>query len=167
MARIKTNKESSVKNWEQADELIAKIGEFQRRITNIETDTNEQIDMLKKSMAAEVNSMNAEIKNMTNELDLFATLNRGDFGDQKTKRLNFGQLGWRKSGKIMTAKNAVELIKEVFGKNAKTYLIIKEKVVKEKLKSLTDQQLTKIGCKRVVKDTFFVEPETVDASDEI
>lgn len=163
MARIKINKETTIKDWNSADGVLARIGDFQRRITIIEAAANEQVDFIKADMAAEIEPLKNEIKIATEDLELFATLHGSDFGKAKSRKLNFGVIGWRQSTKITAGKRAVELIKAVFGNQAKKYLKMKETVSKDDLKALGDGDLKKIDCRRTSEEVFYVEPEVVEA----
>jgi len=167
--RIKSEKPAliPIKDWQQADELVREIADCQIAIEKMESIAKLKIDRTKKIMAEAVKGHQDIIKKYQASLEAFATAHRDDFKKQKSRKLNFGTLGWRKSTVIKTSKKTLELIKQVFTSAAlkKTYIRTKESVDKDALAKLTDEQLAVIKARRDEKDVFFVEPASQKAAD--
>ncbi|KPL21780.1 MAG: hypothetical protein AMJ75_09345 [Phycisphaerae bacterium SM1_79] len=166
--RIKSEKPAliPIRDWQQADEIIKEISDYQIAIEKIEAIAKQKIDNTKKVLAEAVKGHQDIIKKYQESLEAFATAHRNDFKSQKSRKLNFGVLGWRKSTAIKTAKNTLELIKLKLSKTCQRVCIrIKESVDKDALARLTDEQLAGIKARREEKDVFFVEPLSQKAAD--
>jgi hypothetical protein len=107
---------------------------------------------------------NEKIDLCTRSLEAFAIANKKAFGKQRSRKLQFGTIGWRKSTSTKIKKTTLQLIKDVFSAaKAKTLIIVKESVDKQALAKLSDEDLAKVDAKRHVKDLFFVEPDLTKA----
>ena len=156
-----------ISNWEQADGHIRRIGDLQLNIQNEEARAKADIDEIKAGLAVAVKPLQENIDLHIKSLEAFATNKKKEFGRARSKRLNFGVLGWRLSTSISIKKDTtLELIKKFLTPAKKKACInIKETVDKKALAKLTDGLLAKIGARRVEKDVFFVEPEFPEAVD--
>jgi phage host-nuclease inhibitor protein Gam len=136
------------------------------QIKQAEETAKDDINEIKAELAEKVKPLQEEIKLKVRSLEAFAALHKNDFGKKRSRKLNFGILGWRKSTSISIKKNTLELIKQVFT-NAKQKMCIrvKESVDKEALAKLTEEQLASVGARRKEKDVFFVEPSSQEAVD--
>lgn len=153
-----------IPNWEHADETIRRIGELMSGIAKAEDAARDKINKVKQELAARTKDMQESVDLHTQSLEMFCDSHKGDFGKGRSKKLNFGTLGWRKSKSVSVTKKTVEKIKEVFGRKAATYIHVKETPDKEALAKLTDEQLVDVGARRKVTDDFFVEPDLVEAA---
>lgn len=166
--RIKSDKPAllQVRDWAHADELVRQISDHQILIEKLEAAAKLRIDNTKSVLAKGVKGNQKAIKRYQESLEAFATTHRADFRKQKSRKLNFGSLGWRKSTAIKITKKTLELIKQVFtyGKAA-AYIRTKESVDKDALAKLTDEQLASVKARRDNKDVFFVEPDSTKAAD--
>lgn len=155
-----------VPNWEHADNFVRRIGELQQKIQAEEAKAKTKIDQAKSDLAKRVKSYQETIELYHRSLEAFATSHQGDFKKQKSRKLNFGILGWRKSTSISIKKKTLDLIKQVLSKaKAAACIRIKESVDKEALAKLTDEQLASVGAQRKRKEVFFVEPDLTEAAD--
>ncbi len=171
MAKNKRVKSDSslipIPDWGQADELVRKIGDLQLQIQSEEAKAKADIDDVKAGLAVAVMPLQENIELHIKSLEAFATNNKKQFGRARSKKLNFGVLGWRSSFSISIKKDkTLELIKKFLTPARKRACInTKETVDKKALARLTDGLLAKIGARRVDKDIFFVEPEIPEAAD--
>jgi len=168
MARVKSDKPVllPVPDWKHADEMIARIGDFQMQIIQAEHKASDDIKEVKADLAENVKDLQGKVKLYVQSLDAFCTTHQADFGKQRSRKLNFGILGWRKSTSVKTKKTTLELIKKVFSRaRAAACIRVKESVDKEVLARLTDEQLASVAARREVKDVFFVEPDKMQAVD--
>lgn len=155
-----------VPDFKHADLSIRRIGQLQGKIAQFEEDTKETINKAKKDLADKVKPLQEKITQHYESLEAFATTHRAEFKKQKSRKLNFGVLGWRKSTKIKTTKNTLGLIKEFLTKTMqKSCIRVKESVDKDALAKLTDEQLASVKARRDEKDVFFVEPASTKAAD--
>ena len=165
--RVKSSQQIiPIKDLQAADERIHMIANLQQRIARAEEEAGLNIDKIKAELAEIVLPYQKAIKVYTCSLEAFAIAHPEEFKDKRSKKLNFGVLGWRKSTSISIAKTTLGLIKKVFsGARAARFIRVKEAVDKDGLAKLTDGQLTSIKARRVEKDVFFVEPDLPEAAD--
>lgn len=168
MARFKREKSHlrRITDWQGADAFVRQIGNLQRSIEAAQGSARGDINEIKDGLAEEVKPLHEEIKLLTASLELFANSHAGDFGKARSRKLNFGTLGWRKSTSIHTKKTTLDLIKEVFSRaKAAACIRVKEEVDRDALAKLTDEELAEVGARRKSRDAFFVEPAPLDAVD--
>ncbi|MGH2271360.1 host-nuclease inhibitor Gam family protein [Anaerohalosphaeraceae bacterium U12dextr] len=155
----------AIADWQRADEILKDLGDLVNTISTAEANAKDEIDRIKESLKQSTASAAVQIDILTNSLQAFCAAHAEDFGGAKSRKLQFGTVGWRSSTaiKIANAKDTVDQIKVVFGKKAETYLRIKEEPDKDSLAKLTDEQLDAVGCRREKRDVFFAEPELIEA----
>lgn len=164
--RVKSdNKLLPVENWRAADRYVRQIGALQLKIESQRQSANNDINVIKNCLAVAIKPHQEKIDILTKSLEAFCVNNKNDFGNAKSKKLNFGILGFRKSTVIAVKKQTLELIEKIFGRKAEQYLHVKKLPDKEALTKLTDDQLASVGARRRVRDDFFVEPDTPEAVD--
>ncbi len=153
-----------VPNWDHTDQYVRRIGDLTLKINHAQATAKDKIDEIKRELADEVKSLQADIQLYTRSVEVFAVIHNTEFGKQRSKKLNYGTIGWRKSTSTIIKKNTLELIKQFFSKaQAAIYIHTKESVDKDALAKLTDEQLAGIGARRKVKDDFFVDPAIPEA----
>jgi phage host-nuclease inhibitor protein Gam len=168
MARIKANKEPliNVIDWNQADQLVRELGEIQGNIEAIERTAGDAINGIKLALEDRVNEMQGRSHYIVKSLEEFALGRTKDFGEARSRKLDFGILGWRSSSAIKIAETTLERIKQFFTTaKQKACIRIKESVDKEALAKLTDDELATIKARRKTTDAFFVEPILANAAD--
>lgn len=168
MARKKSKQPLlAVDNWKTADKLVRKNGDLDIQIAEAQARCKRKIDVAKEELAKIIKPLNAEIDLNVRSLEAFAVNHQDDFGKNRSRKLNFGILGWRKSTSITIKKDTtLDLIKQVFSRaKAKPLICISESPDKNALAKLTDEQLASIKARRKVKDDFFVEPTVPEAVD--
>jgi len=155
-----------VPDWVHADNCIWRTGDLQTQIREAEETAKDDINKIKAKLAKKTKPLQEKIKLYVQSLEAFAATHKNDFGKQRSRKLSFGILGWRKSTSIPIKKNTLERIKQMFVKATQKMCIrVKESVDKEALAKLTDEQLASIGARRKEKDVFFVEPSSQEAVD--
>jgi len=166
--RVKSDKQSlmQIRDWGHADQLVRDIGDCQGAIQKAEEDARKKIESIKAELAIKTKPVQDMTARRIRSLEAFAVTHKNDFEKQKSKKLNFGILGWRKSTLIKVKKNTLELIKQAFSKvKAALYIHVKETINKEALAKLTDEELAEVKARRDSKDVFFVEPDLIKAAE--
>jgi phage host-nuclease inhibitor protein Gam len=155
-----------IPNWTEADELIRRIGNLYLQINEAQFDAKEAIDLAKATLSARVKPLQDAIELHCRSLEAFAVNNKVDFGKDRSMKLNFGSLGWRKSTVTITTKKTLELIKKLFSPMLqKACINIKETVDKNALAKLKEEQLASVEARLTEKDVFYVEPALPQAVD--
>jgi phage host-nuclease inhibitor protein Gam len=156
MARVKMEEKEKIQNWEEADLVLKEIAELNLQKDILENKMNEHISDVKLEFTDKAEPIHKRIKVLSNELKTFTNLNRNDLRG-KTKKMNFGSLGYRKSTKLSIPhkiKNTViALLKR---KNMNDCINVKETINKEVLKTY-DNIITELGVIKKVTDTFWYE----------
>jgi len=153
-----------ISNWAHADLQVHRVGTLQSQIEKLQIKAGEKIDKIKGELQAAVESLQKDIQLHVDSIEVFAGAHKEDFGTARSKKGQFGMVGWRKSSSIITKKNTLELVKEMLPPaKRKACIIIKESVSKEALAKLTDEELASVGARRKEKDVFFVEPDITEA----
>lgn len=167
--RLKSGKKAliQIESWEDADAYVRKIGDMQLEIQRAEADAKSTIDEAKATLAAIAKPLQKDIKVCVDSIEAFAAGHKKDFvGSRRSKDLNHGKIGWRKSFAIAITKNTLGLIKDMFtNRRAAGYIRIKETVDKNALANLTDEELASVDARRERTEAFFVEPFMPEAVD--
>ena len=167
--RVKSAKPAiiPIENWEQAAAILREVGDNQLAIRQVEADAKSSIDEIKAELAQDVKPRKELIDQDTRSLEAFAVGHKSEFGKTRSRQMNFGTLGWRKTTSIsITKKTTVDLIRQVLSKaKAAVCINVKETVSKDGLAKLTEDQLAELHASRKVKNDFFVEPDLPEAVD--
>lgn len=164
--RVKPKQSAPVNNWQEADETIRSVGELQDEICQAQASAKARINAIKEALADEVKDRQALIDYYTRGLEQFAAEHSDEFRPAKSKQLNYGKLGWRKSTKVRIKKTTLELAKKILPARLRKKLIkVKETVSKDAVRELTEEQASAIEARVEEKDVFFVEPAAVEAAD--
>ncbi|WP_069997838.1 host-nuclease inhibitor Gam family protein [Cellulosilyticum sp. I15G10I2] len=160
MARVRME-DTKLKTWEEVDAALKQIGEWQRSITKVEGKMNEQIDKAKAKAEEEAKPFKDQIKAYEVQVKEFVESNRDDLGNKKTKELNFGKAGFRKSTKISLPKAAAkltEIIKKLKSLGMTDCIVQPpEKIDKDALKKYPANEIIKVGAGLKVEDVFWYE----------
>ena len=166
--RVKSDRQLiALYGWASVDKALLRIGALQRDVKNVEASAQKEIDKIKAGLAATVKTAQDTVTLYTESIEAWVVAHRKELGKAQSRKLNHGTVGWRKSSKVEVRNNAktLELIKQVFGKNAAQYIHVKETPDKEAMAKLKDEQLATLKARRNHKEVFFVEPDIVEAAD--
>ena len=160
MARKKPKAIMTISDLKEADAALAQIAALDRDLTRIKADLNERIDQAKADAEAESAPLQLKIKSIEGGLQAFAVDQKKTlFADRRSKALDYGTIGFRKSTKIKLQprtswKMVLERIKEfAFFEAIRT----KEDVNREELATWPDEKLAIVCTRRVEKDQFWYE----------
>jgi len=154
----------SIPSWDHADQYVRHVGELKTKIAAAEQNATKQMEGIKAALAKTVKPLQEEIYLVSKSLGDFCEAHKGEFVKARSKKLNHGTVGWRKSTFITVTKKTLGLIKDVFGRKAAAYIHVKETPDKEALAKLTDEELAGVSARRRVTDDFFVEPDLTEAA---
>ena len=102
MAR-KRMEEPTIKNWEETDDVMKKLLESQLEVEQIEAEMNKQIAEIKKTAEEQARPYKDNIKKNELLLKEFVTVHKSEL-DGKSRRMNFGTVGFRMSTKVVLPK---------------------------------------------------------------
>jgi len=150
-----------VNNWIEADNALLRIGRIERDIKAEELLFNDSIEQIKKTAEEIISPLQADRKALEAELKAFVTRNAKDLGEARSKKLNFGTIGFKNfRTEISWTKGQTQdgvvalLIKAGYDQCVQT----KQKVLKDVVKSLqlAEAKLAKLGMVlKQKKNQFF------------
>lgn len=162
MARVRIE-EPKLKSWDDVDAALKQIGEHQRNITIIEAKMNDKINQAKVKAEDDAKGDKESIKSLEVQVKEFVESNREDLGNKKTKELNFGKVGYRKSTKISLPKagnKLAEIIKKLKSFGMTDCIVTQpEKIDKDALKKYPANDVIKVGAGLKVDDVFWYEAD--------
>lgn len=151
-----------IRDLEDANDALAEIAEIDRAIEAANSQLNQDIDNLKKGVQEDITPLAERKECLGLGLANFAELSKSElFKDRKSKDLDFGTIGYRKSTSLATIKKLCSTWKEVLGKlkeyGFKEAIRIKEEPDKEIIAEWPKERLDLVGVQRVEKDEFYYE----------
>ena len=132
MAKGRVRVVAALTSWEDVDDRLKEIASLQAEVEAEEAELTERIARLKDEYIGRVKRKKEEIERKTLEIRAFAEAHRGDF-DGKSKKLNHGVVGWRKSTKLIIRRVA-DTLARLKDLGLEEYIRIKESVDKAALK---------------------------------
>lgn len=160
MARKKVEGPKPFDNWEEADEALRQIGEAQRAIEAAEHRMQEKIDAAKETAGIESLPHRTAISELEQRLDAFADTKREEFAKVKTREMNFGSVGYRKSTKLTLPRGGklAELMRKLQARHMGDCIITPPaKVDKEALKKYPPSEILAVGAGLEITDNFWYE----------
>lgn len=151
-----------IRDLTDADNALAEIAEIDRAVEVANHQLNEDIDNMKKGVQEEIAPLLERKEMLGAGLANFAELNRTEmFKDRKSRELDFGVIGFRKSTALATIKKVCSTWKEVLGKlkqyDFRDAIRVKEEPDREVMSEWPKERLDLVGVQRVEKDEFFYE----------
>ncbi len=159
MARKKVAAEPAFANWDEVDKALQEIHEADNSIAEITAMQNREIDDIKEKCNKLAEPHKNKVKELEANLREYTSAHRVEM-DGKSKKLNFGIVGFRQSSKISipTSKiaDAIIMLKNM---GLTACLKIDEKLDKEQLRKQPSEILAQVGAAITTKDEFYYELE--------
>jgi len=168
MARKKAVKRTSViapKSIREVAVLIRQVGEHQRKLTQIQTDANNQIEKIKKQAMERSLGHQQRIDQLFEGIFIFAQANRDGLtekGKKKTVSLPTGDILWRLTPPAVSLKGVEKVIKLCQTRGLARFIRVKKEVDREAM--LKEPKVAgKIpGVTIRQKEEFVVKPSEVE-----
>lgn len=161
MARVRIQEAPKLMSWDEVNLSLAEIGEHQREIEAVEADMQKDIDDAKLAAEMAARPHQEAIKRLEASMMDYVDAHREEMEGKKTKVLNFGSTGFRKSSKVMLprAKGLLqELIDKLKARKMTDCIITQpDKIDKDALKKYPADELVALGVGLDVQDTFWYE----------
>lgn len=160
MARVKPQNIQPIRSIEEANDALREVGELKRITTDIENRLNDDIAALKASAAEEAAPHNTRRTSLENGLLAFAEIKKNEiFSDRRSLKLDYGELGYRRSTELGTIKGftwkvVLGKLKELAFREA---IRTKEEPDKDIMSQWPDERLALVGVERREKDAFWFE----------
>lgn len=154
--RKKLQMPKSINTWEEMDNVLETIGAKTRALEKIEHTMQEHIDKAKTDAALAAQPLKDEVKEMESALMVFLEDRKNEFETKKTRELNFGSVGYRKSTKLVLPRGESkmqELIDKLKSLGMYDCIVTKqEKVDKDALKAYSEEDIKEAGAWLDVQD---------------
>lgn len=161
MTRTRVDPPKTLPTWEAVDETLRKIGKLQRAAEAVEADMQDGIAQLKKIAADQAGPIKKGIEELGRQLAAFGDQHREELGKKKSRELNHGRIGYRKSTKAILPRGESKLtqIIRALRERGMTDCIISPppKIDKEALKKYPANDVIAVGANLEVKDDFWYE----------
>lgn len=160
MARVKPQNLQPIRTAEEANDALRELGELKRITADIENRMNDDIALIKQGAAQEAAPHNFRRSALENGLLAYAEAQKAViFKDKRSLKLDYGELGYRRSAELAPRKGATW--KSILGKLKelafKEAIRTKEEPDKEIMSQWPDERLELVDCERKQKDTFWFE----------
>ena len=167
MARQKVIAEPVYRSWDEVDQALREIDEIDGRVSVSEAKVNAQIAAWREQLAADTADDLSRKARLEKDLKEFAEHHKDEFAKARSRKLNHGVVGFRKSSELATiAKTTWAQVVAVLEQAGLTnFLNTKITVNKEVVKAagLPDSALQMYGMKLEDKDVFYYETANVTA----
>ena len=159
MARVRMEDKESIQNWEEADLVMKELTELELQQEIYENEMNQKISDLKLEYADKAEGDQKRMAELAKDLKKFVQSHRADIKG-KTRQLNFGKVGYRKSTRITIPKKIAEtIIKKLENRGMDDCINVKKTVNRDTLKIYPDNTISSLGCVKRIKDIFFYETD--------
>lgn len=152
-----------LESWEEVDQALRTIGENQRAVERFEAEMQEKIDAAKAEAEKKSRPHLEETKRLETQISAFSELHREDMDGKKSKTLNFGSVGFRKSTRITLPKapaKVAEIVKRLLERGMSDCVKRTEpKIDKGILGKYPPADIVAVGAGVKVLDTFWYEPD--------
>lgn len=161
MARVRIEEPPMLKSWDEVNLSLAEIGEYQRIIEEIEGRMQAKISDAKLEAEMQARPHQEAIKRLEATIQLYVEANRDDMGKRKSLTLNFGQVGYRKSTRLIiprAAAKVVDIINRLKRRGMLDCIVTPPaKLDKNALAKYPVQELVEMGVGVDVQDVFWYE----------
>lgn len=153
-------------SWEDANNALLEIAQAEVALTKIEGDMNVKINLIKETAETAATPIKERIAELERQLKAFAELNRPDFGKVKTKKLTFGEVGFRASSSIKFKTAQTQKIIENLRKlDMADCINVKETINKDVLRTYTDEKVIQSGATVQKTNVFWYETDKQKLAD--
>lgn len=158
MARKKVKK-SGICSWEELDNALHSIINCQSSIDEINAELNREISTLKQIADESAAKHRELIKALEAEIKIFVTQHREEL-DGKTKKLNFGQTGFRQSTSLVVpTTNTADIINYLKLNNMTDCVKVVETINKDVMKTYPTDKVLAAGAYYKTSNKFWYETE--------
>ena len=161
MTRTRVEPPKALQSWEEADKALARIGDLQRAAEAAEAEMQEGINTWKKAAAEKVSPMKREIEELGRQLATFADAHRDEMGKKKSRELNHGKLGFRKSTKLILPRGESKIARMILALRDRgmtdCILVPPPRIDKDALKKYPPNDVVDVGASLEVTDDFWYE----------
>lgn len=162
MAKQKGSSQPVFSDLRAVDNALKRIGELDRETTEIETQKNSEIDKAKSTALTLSAPIVEEKKNLVLNLKDYCEFNKEQFLKQRSKKMNWGTVGFRLSPsalKTLARWTWDKVLAKLRESARRDFIAVKESVDKEAVRKakLNPEDLAILGMKMESKEEFWFE----------
>ena len=152
-----------INSFSDVDVALKRLCEVSVGIEKINGEVTLECNRIKEARKSEVERLESEKSFLEQQITLFCEDNKAEFAEKRSKEFTFGEIGYRISKSVSLPRVKAKL--EALVSSIKAFGLAKECISytetpnKEALAELKDEDLVKLGLKRVVKDNFRIVPK--------
>ena len=152
-----------INSFSDVDVALKRLCEVSVGIEKINGEVTLECNRIKEARKSEVERLESEKSYIEQQITLFCEDNKAEFAEKRSKEFTFGEIGYRISKSVSLPRVKAKL--EALVSSIKAFGLAKECISytetpnKEALAELKDEDLVKLGLKRVVKDNFRIVPK--------
>lgn len=149
---------TEIQDWEQANAVLAELGELERQKTTEETRAAKLIDGINAELTERTRPLCDRRELLERRLEAFVTAHRPDLNGKKSRNLNHGTVGFRQSVKLDLEADEADVIQAIVeGDIFDAESVLRQKVSLDKVQLATysDEDLASIGAVRRIEDRFY------------
>lgn len=157
MARKRILETPRLKSWDEVNDALRQMAEAQLEINEINNDLSKQITGMKKIAEDRCKPYQNVLKLLEHDVHAFAEEHRLELGDLRSKKLTFGEVGFRRSVSVILPRAKEELqevIRRLKVRQMLDCIITKEDISKEVLRKYGEDTVNAVGAQWKTKDTF-------------
>lgn len=149
--------EPALKNWDEVELHMKEIGEIDLELQNVEGTMNQKISDVKLEADLASRPLKDRKEKLAHEVKDFVESRRHEI-DGKSRRLNFGVVGFRQSTSLVISK-LTAVLESLKARNMQDCINVKESVNKDVLRTYPDEVIAAVGARKKVEDVFWLEPD--------
>lgn len=159
MARVRMEDKEAIQNWEEADLVMKELTELELQQEIYESEMNQKISDIKLEYSDQAEPDQKRMKELAKDLKKFVKNHRADIKG-KSRQLNFGKVGFRKSTRITIPKKVKKKLVSLLERRGMDNCIkIKKTVNRDVLKTQPEHIIQSLGCILKEVDAFFYETD--------
>lgn len=148
-----------LQSWDEVDRVLQETLESEIAITEIEAMMNLTINEAKEKATLLSKPLKEKIKNNTTLIKSYTEAYRSEL-DGKSKRLNFGKVGFRQSSSVTVPKAKLDsVLKMLKALDMFDCINTKETINIEVLEKYPEEEILKTGATKTTKDNFYLETD--------
>jgi len=148
-----------LQSWEDVDKALREIAEAEIVLGDIEGQMNQRVNAAKEEAVNLAIPFQDRIKALTALVKSYAESQKAEL-DGKSRKLNFGSVGFRLSSSVSIAAKKVDIVLNNLKKfKMSDCITTKETINKEVLEKYSDKDIAKIGASRKRVDKFWLETD--------
>ena len=149
---------TQLSNWDEVDDAVKRMALLMLQRAEFDAELHRTVTAAKEMAAIEVAPLDKEMEQLQRAVKEYVDAHRPDLEPLRSKVLNFGAVGYRRSTSLSIGDPDFTLarLKE---QERFDCIRVKTEVDREALRQYDDEILMDLGVARKNRDTFFLEPD--------